>query len=184
MRALYDPNNINGCRFNTGRVPVGMSDFTVNQVYSLDETAGDYAMNNFSLHNDSLMNIPFVKAAQVANPNLMIYASPWTPPSWMKTNNSWQGGGNPTINQNAQTWTAYALYFRKFVTGWRNAGIPINIVYPQNEPSYNNTGHPSCAWSGTQIKDWVRDYLYLNFYADTLGAVRNGTQIWNGTWNI
>jgi len=179
MRALYDPNNVNGCRFNTGRVPIGMSDFTVNQVYSLDETSGDYAMNNFSLANDRTMNIPFVKAAQAVNPNVMIYASPWTPPSWMKGNNSWQGGANCAINHTAQTWTAYALYFRKFVQGWNQEGIPINIVYPQNEPSYNSGGHPSCAWTGTEIKDWVRDYLYPDFKANNIGV-----QIWNGTWNI
>ena len=177
MRELFDP--VKGCRFNTGRVPIGMSDFTVNQVYSLDETAGDYTMDHFSLHNDSLMNIAFVKAAMVVNPNLMIYASPWTPPGWMKTNNSWQGGGNPTINQNAQTFTAYALYFSKFVKGWNQAGIAIKNVYPQNEPGYNTTDHPSCSWTGTTLKNWVRDYLYPKFVADTIGA-----QIWMGTFNI
>jgi glucosylceramidase len=176
MRELYDP--VNGCRFNVGRVPIGMSDFTVNQVYSLDETAGDYAMTHFSLKNDSAMNIPFVKAAMAANPNVMIYGSPWTPPGWMKTNNSWQGGGNPTINQNAQTWTAYALYFSKFVKGWKQAGISVNIVFPQNEPGYNNSNHPSCAWTGAALKNWVRDYLYPKFKADTIA-----TQIWMGTFN-
>jgi glucosylceramidase len=177
MRELYDP--VEGCRFNVGRVPIGMSDFTVNKVYSLNETAGDYEMKNFSLKNDSAMNIPFVKAAMVANPNVMIYASPWTPPGWMKTNNSWQGGGNPTINQNAKTWTAYALYFSKFVKGWKQAGISVNIVFPQNEPGYNNSGHPSCSWTGTTLKNWVRDYLYPKFKADTIG-----TQIWMGTFNL
>ena len=179
MRALYDPNNVNGCRFNTGRVPIGMSDFTVNQVYSLNETSGDYAMNNFSLANDRTMNIAFVKAAQAANPNVMIYASPWTPPSWMKGNNSWQGGTNSAILHTSQVWTAYALYFRKFVQGWNAEGIPINIVYPQNEPSYHSGGHPSCTWTGTEIKDWVRDYLYPDFYNNGIGV-----QIWNGTWNV
>jgi len=177
MRELYDP--VNGCRFNTGRVPIGMSDFTVNKVYSLDETAGDYAMDHFSLANDSVMNIAFVKAAMVSNPNLMIYASPWTPPGWMKTNNSWEGGGNPTIRQNAQTWTAYALYFSKFIKGWKQAGISVNIVFPQNEPTYNSTVHPSCAWTGTELKNWVRDYLYPKFLADTIP-----TQIWLGTFNL
>lgn len=177
MRELYDP--VVGCRFNTGRVPVGMSDFTVNKVYSLDETAGDYAMDHFSLHNDSSMNIPYVKEAMVFNPNIMLYASPWTPPSWMKTNKSWMGGGNPTINHNAQTWTAYALYFSKFIKGWKDAGLSINIIYPQNEPGYNDVNHPSCAWSGAELKDWVRDYLYPKFKADTIG-----TQIWMGTFNL
>lgn len=177
MRELFDP--VNGCRLNTGRVPMGMSDFTVNKVYSLDETSGDYAMNNFSLHNDSLMNIAFVKEAMVFNPNIMLYASPWTPPSWMKTNKSWMGGGNPTINHNAETWTAYALYTSKFIKGWKKAGMSINILYPQNEPGYNSSNHPSCAWSGTELKNWVRDYLYPKFKADTIG-----TQIWMGTFNL
>jgi glucosylceramidase len=186
MQALYDPLNVNGCRFNNGRVPIGMSDFTVNQVYSLDESAGDYALNNFSLHNDSLMNIAFVKAAQAVNPNVMIYGSPWTPPQWMKSSGTWGGCG--TINQNAQTWTSYAMYFRKFVQGWRKAGIPVNIVYPQNEPTWCAGGHPSCSWSTTSasntLMNWVRDYLGPNFVADTLGTERNATQVWCGTWNI
>jgi len=182
MRELYDP--VNGCRFNTGRIPIGMSDFTVNKVYSLDEIPSgstdttDYTMKYFSLHNDSLMNIPFVKAAMAVNPNIMIYGSPWTPPQWMKTNKSWQGGSNPTIIQNAQIWTAYALYFSKFIKGWQQAGISVNIVYPQNEPGYNTSGHPSCSWSGTQLMQWVRDYLYPKLRADTIG-----TQIWMGTFN-
>jgi glucosylceramidase len=179
MRALYQPDNANGCRFNTGRVPIGMSDFTVNRVYSLNETSGDYAMNNFSLANDRTMNIAFVKAAQAANPNVMIYASPWTPPGWMKTNGTWDGC--VTLNQNPSTWTAYALYFRKFVQGWNAEGIPINVVYPQNEPSWCAGGHPSCTWTGTQIKDWVRNYLYPDFQNNlTSGA----PQIYNGTWNV
>ena len=192
MQSLYDPLNVNGCRFNNGRVPIGMSDFTVNQVYSLDEPPGDvttvtdYSLQYFSLHNDSLMNIAFVKAAQAVNPNVMIYGSPWTPPQWMKTNSSWVGCA--TIEQNAQAWTTYAMYFRKFVQGWRNAGIPINIVYPQNEPTWCSGGHPSCSWSTTStsntLMNWVRDYLGPNFRADTLGTERNGTQIWCGTWNI
>lgn len=177
MRELYDP--VKGCRFNVGRVPIGMSDFTVNKVYSLNETAGDYEMKNFSLKNDSAMNIPFVKAAMAANPNVMIYASPWTPPSWMKGNNSWQGGSNCSIKSDAQTLTAYALYFSKFVKGWKQAGISVNIVFPQNEPGYNNGGHPSCSWTGTALKNWVRDYLYPKFKADTIGS-----QIWMGTFNM
>lgn len=180
MKELYDP--VSGCRFNYGRVPIGMSDFTVNKVYSLDElpagVTSDYNMQYFSLHNDSLMNIAFVKAAMAVNPNIMIYGSPWTPPSWMKTNKSWEGGNNPIIIWNDPTLTAYALYFSKFVKGWKQAGISVSIVYPQNEPGFNTSGHPSCAWNGTTMKNWVRDYLYPKFKADSIC-----TQIWMGTFN-
>jgi glucosylceramidase len=177
MRDLYD--QVTGCRFNIGRIPMGMNDFTVNKVYSLNETPGDYAMTNFSLKNDSLMNMAFVKEAMAVNPNIMLHAAPWTPPSWMKTNNNWEGTGYPSINQNAQTWTAYALYFSKFLKGWQKAGFSINIIYPQNEPGWCSANHPSCNWSGTSLKNFVRDYLFPKFSADSIA-----TQIWMGTFHM
>lgn len=176
MKELFDP--VNGCKFNLGRVPIGMSDFSVDSA-SLNDVANDYTMTHFSIHHDSLYNIPFVKAAKAAQPNLMLYASPWTPPKWMKTNNSWQGGGNPTIIQDAKIFTAYALYFRKFVQAWEQAGTSMMVVFPQNEPGWNTTDHPSCTWSGTTLKNFVRDYLGPDFAANNIT-----TQIWMGTFNL
>jgi glucosylceramidase len=179
MKELFDP--VNGCKFNIGRVPIGMSDFTITQDYSLDETAGDYSMTRFSIRHDSLYNIPFVKAAMAAQPNLMLYGSPWTPPTWMKNTNSWQGNVNgvtSVINANAQTFTAYALYFRKFVLAWKQAGTSMMVVFPQNEPGWTASGHPSCSWTGTTLKNFVRDYLGPDFTANNIP-----TEIWMGTFN-
>jgi glucosylceramidase len=174
MRELFDP--VNGCKFNIGRVPIGISDFSlVTGYYSLDETAGDYSMTHFSIHHDSIFNIPYIKEAMKWQPNIMIYGSVWTPPTWMKTPITWQGPAQ--FNQNAQTLTAYALYFRKFVQAWQQAGISVFVVYPQNEPGWNVAGQPACGWTGTQMKDFAKNYLCPDFNANGIG-----TQVWMGNF--
>jgi glucosylceramidase len=174
MRELFDP--VGGCKFNIGRVPIGISDFSlVAGYYSLDETSGDFNMTKFSIHHDSLYNIPYIKEAMKWQPNMMIYGSVWTPPTWMKNPTTWQGPAQ--FNQSAQYWTAYALYFRKFVQAWQKAGISVFAVYPQNEPGWNVAGQPACGWTGTQMKDWAKNYLCPDFTANNIN-----TQVWMGNF--
>ena len=176
MKEIFDP--INGCKFNVGRVPIGISDFSlVAGYYSLNETSGDYAMTNFSIAHDRIYNIPYCKEAMKWQPNLMIYASPWTPPTWMKSNKKYDGSA--TLNKNEQTFTAYATYFRKFVQSWKQEGVPVFVVFPQNEPGWNVPSQPACGWTGTELKNFVRDYLYPDFNAN--GVM---TQIWMGTFHM
>ena len=180
MWELFDPTG--GCKFNICRVPIGMSDFTVTRDYSLNETNGDYTMEHFSIAHDLQYNIPYIKAAMKFQPNLMIHASPWTPPTWMKTTNTWEGRSGSTmstIKKDATTLTAYALYFRKFVQSWKQAGISVFAVYGQNEPGWTAPGHPSCGWSGAELKDFIRDYLYPDFQQNGIG-----TQLWIGTFHM
>ena len=51
-----------------------------------DEKDGDFVMKNFSIANDAETLIPYIKNAQKYNPDLKLWASPWSPPSWMKYN--------------------------------------------------------------------------------------------------
>ncbi len=83
LNELFAPGK--GANFTICRMPVGANDFS-RQWYSYNETAGDFAMKNFSIANDRETLIPFIKAAQHYNPKIKIWASPWSPPSWMKTN--------------------------------------------------------------------------------------------------
>ena len=62
--------------------------------YTLDESANDYTMTNFSIAHDRTMLIPYVKAALAVNPNLRLWASPWTPPTWMKTTSGTVSGAS------------------------------------------------------------------------------------------
>jgi glucosylceramidase len=83
MRELFAPGA--GANFTICRMPVGANDFS-RQWYSYDETEGDFEMKNFSIKNDEETLIPFITNALKYNPSLSIWASPWSPPSWMKYN--------------------------------------------------------------------------------------------------
>nr|GFB96026.1 hypothetical protein [Tanacetum cinerariifolium] len=83
MRELFAPGV--GANFTICRMPVGANDFS-RDWYSYDETPGDFAMTNFSIANDEQTLIPFIKNAQRYRPGLQLWASPWSPPTWMKYN--------------------------------------------------------------------------------------------------
>ncbi len=83
FRELFAPG-VGAC-FNLCRMPVGANDFS-RAWYSYDETPGDFDMKHFSIDNDLQTLVPFIKKAQQYNPALQLWASPWSPPTWMKYN--------------------------------------------------------------------------------------------------
>ena len=98
IKLLFDAND--GAHFVMGRIPIGASDYAI-QRYTDDETPNDTSMANFSITQDMKYLIPYVKAAQAVNGNIRFWASPWTPPSWMKTKTGTVNGtscGNVSAN--------------------------------------------------------------------------------------
>jgi glucosylceramidase len=83
MRELFAPGV--GANFTICRMPVGANDFS-RQWYSYNETDGDFKMENFSIANDMQTLVPFIKNAKKYNSSLQLWASPWSPPVWMKYN--------------------------------------------------------------------------------------------------
>jgi glucosylceramidase len=83
LRELFAPRV--GANFTICRMPVGANDFSRNW-YSYNETDGDFDMKNFTIARDMQALIPFIKSAQKYNPSLKLWASPWSPPTWMKYN--------------------------------------------------------------------------------------------------
>jgi len=169
MRLLFDPNE--GTRFTWGRVPVGSSDYGLVR-YTLDEVPGDYSMARFSIERDREYLIPYIRAAQALNPTLRFWASPWTPPPWMKDNNDYDAGN---MLNDPETLGAHALYLARFVEEYANEGINIEAIYPQNEPGWPQD-YPSCAWTIEQMTDYIGNYLGPLF-AQRLPT----TEIWLGT---
>jgi glucosylceramidase len=161
LKLLFDANE--GANFAFGRVPIGASDYAMNW-YTLDETAGDYSMEKFSIARDREKLIPYIKAALQVKQDLHLWGSPWIPPGWMK-----DASGN--MKSDAQTQGAYALYLAKFVEEYGKEGLKIEAVHPQNEPGY------------AQVK-WTQS-LFVNFLKTYMGPVfaqRNLTaEIWCGT---
>jgi len=137
----------------------------INRPISLDDNAGDYAMTNFSLHRDSTKRIPLIQMAQAVNPNLKLWGCPWSPPSWMHDNNQYSSGN---MKKDAQTQTAYALYLSKFVKGYRAAGINMEAICCQNEPTIVDGGYPKCGWSDSLELSFYKNYMIPRFTQDSL----------------
>ena len=165
MRELFDTS---GCNIGFLRVSIGCSDFDINEApISLNETAGDYAMTKFSLHRDSTRKIPLIKMAQAINPDLRFWGCPWSPPRWMHDNNDFMTGN---MKSDAQTLTAYALYLEKFVTGYQAAGINMEMVCCQNEPTIVDGGYPKCGWTNALELNFYKNYLVPLFKKDNISA--------------
>ena len=174
---LFKPGS--GANFTICRMPVGANDFSLDW-YSYNETEGDFEMKNFSIGNDLKTLVPFIHEAQKYNPGLEIWASPWSPPQWMKRNNHYacavpwkelaekfrnnlppdrQGKeGTNMFIQEERYFTAYALYFSKFIQAYKDQGIRIGMVMPQNE--FNSCQiFPSCTWTASGLATFIGKYL-------------------------
>jgi len=169
LRDLFAPD---GANFTLGRMPIGANDFSLDW-YSLDETPDDYALKNFSIDRDRRTLIPFIHAAMKYQPALGVWAVPWSPPSWMKTNGAYKGGG---MKDDPQTLASYALYFSKFVQAYRREGVRLYAVMPQNEPKFADNAYPQAVWSGELMHLFIRDYLAPRFKQDKVSI-----EIWEGT---
>ncbi len=171
MRELFDQED--GCRFGLCRLPVGASDYAA-EWYSHDETDGDLAMKRFSIARDRKFLMPYIKAALKINPRMKFFASPWSPPTWMKFPKAYNYG---TMIWKPEILRAYALYLAKFAEEYRREGIDIVQMHPQNEPVADQK-FPSCLWTGAQLRDFVRDHLGPTFRRRGLDC-----EIWLGTLN-
>ena len=161
-----------GANFAYGRLPIGASDYALAR-YTLDESANDYDMTHFSIDQDKKLLIPYIKAALALKPDIHLWASPWTPPAWMKDNNSTDKGN---MKDDKMVLQAFALYLEKFVQAYAGEGIKIEAVHPQNEPGYGTNPYPCCGWSSDLYVRFIRDYLGPQFKKDNVPA-----EIWCGT---
>jgi len=162
LHELFDPTA--GARFTFCRMPIGANDFATGP-YSYDETEADFDLKHFSIEHDKNTLIPFIQAALHYQPNLRLWASPWSPPSWMKRNHFYaeskaypgmkENGirpdqigheGEDMFLQQQRYFDAYARYFGRFIDAYRADGIHVGMVMPQNE--FNSAQNfPSCTWT-------------------------------------
>lgn len=166
-------NQEDGCRFNFCRMPVGANDYSA-QWYSFNETDDDYEMKNFSIERDQSYLIPYIKEALKRNPQMKLFASPWSPPTWMKYPKAYNFG---TMRWEEKVLTAYALYFLKFVKAYEAEGITVHQIHIQNEPM-SSQKFPSCIWKGQEFREFIRDYIGPLFEKEKMP-----TEIWLGTLN-
>lgn len=103
--------------------------------------------SEWSWHVDSL------RTAQTYGSDVKIMASPWTAPAHFKTNNSRVNGGKLRTD----FYDDYAAHLNSFVEYMNGQGVTIDVTSVQNEPDWH-PDYDSMDWSGTELRNWVRDH--------------------------
>jgi len=138
------------------RVSIGASDLD-DRVFSYDDLpAGqtDPNLDQFSIENDRRTGlIAVLKKIKAINPNIYLMGSPWSAPTWMKTNNYAKGGSLKT-----EYYPTYAQYFVKYLKAMEAEGLPLDAITIQNEPLHpGNT--PSMYMEAKQQSIFVAKHL-------------------------
>jgi glucosylceramidase len=188
IKSLFDPEV--GLKLNICRMPIGANDYA-RDYYSLNDSVGDFEMKYFSIARDKEMLIPYIKEAMKYRPDLRIWGSPWTPPSWMKTNNHYACSpsatnglatelrGNENVTQfrmEPDYLNSYAKYFVRYIQAYRNEGINIMGIHVQNEMN-SCQNFPSCIWAAKDLGIFIGKYL-----GPAINSTVPGVQIWYGTY--
>ena len=167
-QSLFSPTAGIGISFL--RQPMGATDFSVAGNYSYDDVpAGqtDPSLTKFSIAHDTAYTTPLLRQAIAVNPAIKVVAVPWSPPAWMKTSGTMNGG-----NMNTAYFSSLAQYFVKFVQAYQQQGVPIYAVLPQNEPLNPNSGYPTEYLSATDEAKFVGANLGPAFSAAGLSGVQ------------
>ncbi len=151
LKLYFDP--IDGIGYTMGRVSIHGCDFSLNSYTYIQE--GDKDLKTFDISRDKTWVIPTIKDAErIAKQPIKLLASPWTPPAFMKDNNSPLRGGH-LLEEFADAW---ARYYVRFIEEYRKAGTTIWGVSVQNEPAAVQRWD-SCIYSPEQEGNFVKNHL-------------------------
>ena len=137
------------------RVSIGASDLDA-EVFSYNDLPNgetDENLENFSIEKDQIDLIPILKEILAINPDIKIMGSPWSAPTWMKTNNNSIGG-----SLKPEYFLVYANYFVKYIKAYEAEGITIDAITVQNEPLHDGN-NPSMYMEVADQALFVKNHL-------------------------
>lgn len=154
LKELFLPED-NGIGISYLRLSIGASDLSAS-VFTYDDMPDgqtDPELTHFNINEEKKDLIPVLKKIVALNPAIKILGSPWTPPAWMKTNNSFIGG-----SLKPEYYSAYAQYFVKYIRAMKAAGITIDAITIQNEPLHPKN-NPSMLMLAEDQAVFIKDHL-------------------------
>mmetsp|Transcript_14465 Transcript_14465/g.35033 ORF Transcript_14465/g.35033 Transcript_14465/m.35033 type:complete len:785 (-) Transcript_14465:1252-3606(-) len=191
-----------GLGYSVGRVHINSCDFSVNS-YSFDETDGDFDLKDFDedvshdAQKDGMIDM-ILRATKTFNDawnpssinsdsddddsasvyegDFKLFASPWSPPKWMKKPSSKEdikagrdypsgmtGSTQPSClregtGKGSKYAKAWALYFSKFISAYLKYGAPLRAVTVQNEPEFPAPWE-ACSYTPDTEADFIGYHL-------------------------
>lgn len=166
MRAYFDRKQ--GLGYGLARLPIGSCDFGHGNWLCGDLKEGDTSLSKFSLAPYEKAILPMMmQATSVAGKPLATLASPWSPPPWMKTIQTFNGEGH----LRPDCCKVWARHFVRFIIEMAKVGVPIWGVSVQNEPEAAQPWE-SCIYTAQEELRFVRDHLGPALQAASLSDVK------------
>ena len=151
LTAYYDPSK--GIGYTLARTNMLSCDFSSGSYSYIKE--GDSALRSFDVSHDEQYRIPLIRQAiAAAGGKLRLFVSPWSPPAFMKDNNSLTGGGH-LLAAYRQSW---ANFFIRFIRTYESKGIPVWGLSVQNEPMASQKWE-SCIFTAEEERDFIKNQL-------------------------
>ena len=151
MQAYFDADK--GIGYTLARTNIHSCDFSSGSYTYVKE--GDKELKSFSIDHDKQYRIPFIKQAiATAGGKLTLYASPWSPPGFMKDSTHMLRGGK----LKPEYYDAWANYFVKFVNAYEAEGIPVWGLSIQNEPMATQRWE-SCIYTAEEEGKFLKNNL-------------------------
>ncbi len=137
------------------RIAVGASDLD-GQVFSYDDVPSgqtDPSLKQFSLKASQSDLIPLMQEIKKINPKIKFMATPWSPPAWMKDNQSSKGGSLLAGN-----YEVYANYLVRYLREMKALGLEMDYLTPQNEPLHPGN-NPSLLMLASEQNEFIKNHL-------------------------
>lgn len=165
LQAYFDQKS--GNAYNLCRTHINSCDFALGN-YAYSETPGDTKLEHFTIERDQKALLPLIQAAlKTKGDSFKLFASPWSPPAWMKTTNLMNRGGKLKPEYRS----AWAEYYVRYIREYQKVGVKIWGITVQNEPEATQTWD-SCIYTAQEEKDFVRDHLGPALHHAGLGHVK------------
>ena len=159
-----------GIRLNFCRTHINACDYSAEEYTYVED--GDIELKTFNIDRERKNIVPMIKAAVKANPDMWLFASPWSPPAWMKDNKIVIQGGRllPEFYSN------WAKYFALYLGAYKKEGIDFFGVTVQNEAKAVQTWE-SCIWTGKEEGEFATNFLRPALDASGFGEIK--IMIWD-----
>ncbi|MDE3253611.1 MAG: glycoside hydrolase family 30 protein [Bacteroidota bacterium] len=164
LKAYFDQKE--GIGYTLARTNISSCDFSSDTYHYIKDQ--DSSLSSFTIEHDRKYKIPFIKeATAAAGGKLTLYASPWSPPAFMKTNNDVLHGGHLKPSYYA----SWAMYYTKFIKAYEKEGIPVWGITIQNEPMATQRWE-SCIYTAEEERDFLKNQLGPTLQKEGLGNVK------------
>ncbi|MFZ4059024.1 MAG: glycoside hydrolase family 30 protein [Ferruginibacter sp.] len=151
LKAYYDAKT--GIGYTLARTNIHSCDFSSGSYTYVKE--GDSTLASFTVDHDKQFRIPFIKQViAAAGGKLTLFASPWSPPAFMKDNNDMLHGGK----LKPQYYGVWANYFTRFIKAYEKEGIPVWGITMQNEPMAKQIWE-SCIFTAEEETNFLKNNL-------------------------